>query len=88
MKPLCVIVPIFNTATYLRECLDSLARQSYTNICFVLINQPICSKPLRRLLHFSHATTLAPSGFPRICCAHKPSPLSKTMESFWILERA
>ena len=38
MKMLCVIVPIFNTATYLRECLDSLVNQSYQNICFVLIN--------------------------------------------------
>lgn len=33
-----VIVPIYNVEPYLRECLDSIIRQSYTNLEIILIN--------------------------------------------------
>lgn len=39
MSPLIsVIVPIYNVEPYLRECLDSIIRQSYTNLEIILIN--------------------------------------------------
>jgi glycosyltransferase involved in cell wall biosynthesis len=33
-----VIVPIYNTEKYLRECLDSLINQTYKNLQIILIN--------------------------------------------------
>lgn len=33
-----IIVPIFNTAEYLRECLDSLKNQSYENLEIIMVN--------------------------------------------------
>lgn len=33
-----VIIPIYNVAKYLRECLDSVLHQSYQNFAVVLIN--------------------------------------------------
>lgn len=33
-----IIVPIYNVAPYLRECLDSLIHQTYQNLRIVLIN--------------------------------------------------
>lgn len=39
MSPLIsVIVPIYNVEPYLRQCLDSIIRQSYTNLEIILIN--------------------------------------------------
>ena len=38
MKQVSVIVPIFNVAPYLKECLDSLIAQTYTNLQIILIN--------------------------------------------------
>lgn len=38
-KPLVsVIVPVYNAGSYLKECLDSIAGQSYENLDIVLIN--------------------------------------------------
>lgn len=38
-KPLIsVIVPVYNVATFLVRCLDSLAKQTYTNIEFLLVD--------------------------------------------------
>ena len=33
-----IIVPIFNTEQYLTECLDSLKKQSYSNLEIILVN--------------------------------------------------
>lgn len=33
-----VVIPIYNVAKYLRECLDSVANQSYANFEAVLVN--------------------------------------------------
>lgn len=33
-----VIVPVFNVETYLKECLDSLAHQTYTNVEIIMVN--------------------------------------------------
>ena len=33
-----IVIPIYNVAKYLRECLDSVANQSYGNFCAVLVN--------------------------------------------------
>lgn len=39
MKPLLtVIVPIYNTADYLRQCLDSIQQQTYTNLQVIMVN--------------------------------------------------
>ena len=38
-KPLVsVIIPIYNVAPYLRECLDSVVNQTYQNLQIILIN--------------------------------------------------
>ena len=33
-----IVIPIYNVAKYLRECLDSVVNQSYGNFCAVLVN--------------------------------------------------
>lgn len=33
-----VIIPIYNTATYIRECIDSVLNQTYSNIEIILVN--------------------------------------------------
>lgn len=38
MKQVSVIVPIFNVAPYLRDCLDSLVAQTHTNLQIILVN--------------------------------------------------
>ncbi|MGL4677436.1 MAG: glycosyltransferase family 2 protein, partial [Brevinema sp.] len=35
---LSIIVPVYNTEPYLRECLDSLINQKYTNIEIIIVN--------------------------------------------------
>ncbi len=38
MKPLSIIIPIYNVENYLNECLDSILNQTYTNFQAILIN--------------------------------------------------
>ncbi|MWV61904.1 glycosyltransferase [Helicobacter saguini] len=38
MKPLSIIIPIYNVEKYLRECLDSIQKQSYSNFQAIMIN--------------------------------------------------
>ena len=39
MNPkISVIVPVYNTATYLRRCIESIINQSYKNIELILVD--------------------------------------------------
>ena len=38
MKKVSVIVPVYNTERYLRNCVDSILAQTYDNIEVVLVN--------------------------------------------------
>ena len=39
IKPMIsVIVPVYNTKTYLRECVDSILRQDYRNLEVILVD--------------------------------------------------
>lgn len=38
MKKLSVIVPVFNVEKYIRECIDSIINQTYTNLEIILID--------------------------------------------------
>ncbi len=38
MKPLSIVIPIYNVENYLKECLDSIINQTYTNFQAILIN--------------------------------------------------
>ncbi|HEH5660128.1 TPA: glycosyltransferase [Campylobacter jejuni] len=38
MKTVGVVIPIYNVEKYLRECLDSVINQSYTNLEIILVN--------------------------------------------------
>ena len=38
MEKVSVIVPVFNAEAYLRECLDSIINQTYTNLDIILVN--------------------------------------------------
>ncbi|EKM1557473.1 glycosyltransferase family 2 protein, partial [Campylobacter lari] len=37
-KTVGVVIPIYNVEKYLRECLDSVINQSYTNLEIILVN--------------------------------------------------
>ncbi|WP_158656794.1 glycosyltransferase family 2 protein, partial [Helicobacter bilis] len=37
-KKVGVVIPIYNVAPYLRECLDSVINQTYKNLSIVLVN--------------------------------------------------
>ena len=37
-KTIGVVIPIYNVAEYLRECLDSVVNQTYKNLSIVLVN--------------------------------------------------
>ena len=37
-KTIGVVIPIYNVAPYLRECLDSVINQTYKNLSIVLVN--------------------------------------------------
>lgn len=38
MKKLAVIVPVYNMELYLKECIESICRQTYTNLQIVLVD--------------------------------------------------
>lgn len=38
MKKIGIVIPIYNVEKYLRECLDSVINQSYTNLEIILVN--------------------------------------------------
>ncbi len=38
MEKVSIIIPIFNTYNYLEECIESVIKQSYTNIEIILVN--------------------------------------------------
>ncbi|HEG3350898.1 TPA: glycosyltransferase family 2 protein, partial [Campylobacter jejuni] len=37
-KTVGVVIPIYNVEKYLKECLDSVINQSYTNLEIILVN--------------------------------------------------
>ena len=37
-KTIGVVIPIYNVAPYLKECLDSVINQTYKNLSIVLVN--------------------------------------------------
>lgn len=47
-----VVVPIFNVAPYLRECLDSIQNQSFQNFQAVLINDGSTDESLQIALEY------------------------------------
>ena len=38
MKKISIIIPVYNTAKYLKRCLDSVLAQSYKDFEMVIIN--------------------------------------------------
>ena len=38
MEKIAIIVPIYNVENYLRQCLDSIQKQTYTNFICIMIN--------------------------------------------------
>ncbi|MGI0406657.1 glycosyltransferase family 2 protein [Helicobacter himalayensis] len=47
-----VVVPIFNVAPYLRECLDSIQNQSFENFQAVLVNDGSTDESLQIALEY------------------------------------
>ncbi|HEB8302678.1 TPA: glycosyltransferase family 2 protein, partial [Campylobacter coli] len=37
-KTVGVVIPVYNVEKYLKECLDSVINQSYTNLEIILVN--------------------------------------------------
>ncbi|EAI3195679.1 glycosyltransferase family 2 protein, partial [Campylobacter jejuni] len=37
-KTIGVVIPIYNVEKYLKECLDSVINQTYTNLEIILVN--------------------------------------------------
>lgn len=46
MTKIAVIVPIYNTESYLRECLVSIVAQTYTNLLIILVNDGSTDKSI------------------------------------------
>ncbi len=38
MKKVSIVIPVFNTAEYIKECLDSVINQSYTDLEIIVVN--------------------------------------------------
>lgn len=38
MKKVSIIIPVYNTALYLRKCLDSAKNQTYTNLEIICVD--------------------------------------------------
>lgn len=54
MSPLIsIIVPVYNTAPYLRRCLDSLCNQTYSNLEIICINDGSTDNSLDILLEYA-----------------------------------
>ncbi len=47
MKTVGVVIPIYNVEKYLKECLDSVINQTYTNLLKVTKKYSIVIKKLR-----------------------------------------
>ena len=48
-----IIVPIYNVASYLKECLQSIVRQSYTNLDIILVDDGSSDESLNIALEFA-----------------------------------
>ena len=46
MKTVGVVIPIYNVEKYLRECLDSVINQTYTNLEIILVKPDDVAKGL------------------------------------------
>lgn len=38
MEKISIIVPVYNTHLYLKECLDSIINQTYKNLEIIIVN--------------------------------------------------
>ena len=58
MQPaITIIVPVYNTEKYLRECLESLVHQSFQNIEILLINDGSTDKSQNIIDEYSEKYT-------------------------------
>lgn len=69
---LSVIVPVYNVAAYLRECLDSLLHQTYHNLEIILVDDgstddsPLICAEYARKDERIHLITKVNGGFPQL----------------------
>lgn len=49
-----VIIPVYNSAPYLRQCLDSVLNQTLKEIEIIAINDGSCDESLEILQHYAH----------------------------------
>lgn len=54
MEKVSIIVPIYNAADYLRECIESIQKQTYQNIEIILINDGSTDKSLEIAKEYNH----------------------------------
>ncbi len=51
MKTVGVVIPIYNVEKYLKECLDSVINQTYTNLEIILVNDVVQRKKKKKKKH-------------------------------------
>lgn len=61
-----VIIPVFNTANYLRKCLDSVVRQTYANLEIIVVNDGSTDNSLSIIREYA-------ANDKRIVCIDKPN---------------
>lgn len=54
MEKVSVIVPVYNVAPYLGECIESIIHQTYSNLEIILVNDGSTDSSLRICEHYRH----------------------------------
>ena len=53
MDKITIIIPVYNSESYLEECLDSVIKQDYSNLEIILVNDGSTDKSIEICIKYS-----------------------------------